>query len=70
MPHYIREKWEEYRGSLSEDLTEQSVSEIRDAFFSGAIAFGAVIDERGKKGMKALDQECGEFIQRLREKAN
>jgi hypothetical protein len=65
---YVLQKWNEYRQTLREDLTTQTLAETRDGFYAGVIAALSVMASTKGAAKQDLDAELYDYVRLLQEK--
>jgi hypothetical protein len=58
----ILDRWLGYLKTLRDDLTAQTLSEVRDGFYAGAIAGLSIMERTQGAAADDLDAECREYI--------
>ena len=61
---YVLQKWNEYRQTLREDLSTETLSEVRDAFYGGVIGALSIPPD----GRNMASEECADYLKMLQEK--
>jgi hypothetical protein len=63
---FVLDRWLEYLKALREDLSIQTISEARDAFYGGMIAAFSIMETEGPQAKEAVMSECDEYLAMLR----